>query len=358
MFLNLDGNGESTNESLKFIFLMRFLAIFGCLIILLYSWHFKAFGQFYSVFGLGILVAGAALLSGFLLGFIFAIPRVGDKKGIDTTQPEGAQTRNSGTEQNSVPFNANLVEISDWLTKIIVGVGLVELKSIPDMLGKLSYYIALGLRPAPDAGGASGAESLFTGQAIALAILTFYFALGFLMGYVWTMIFFQHDLQAQNKQLEQQNKTEQLRTKIANRIWQAEVSVNANQLDEAMTSIDEALKIDPKNGLAVLTKARILKRQALKSKSLDKNKMKQAIACADLAIALLPNYGEPYYNKACYEARLDPKGMKSDLIANLKSAFLLNPGLRQMSKSDDDLVALKHDADFIKLTHLNQQPRA
>jgi len=352
MILSLDGNGECTNESLKFIFLMRLLAFLGCLIILLYSWHFWAFSQFYSVFGLGILVAGAALLSGFLLGFIFAIPRVGDKKGKNTTtQPESAQTLDSGTRQNSVPFNANLVEISDWLTKIIVGVGLVELKSIPDKLGKLSYYIALGLRPAHGAGGAPDAESLFTGQAIALAILIFYFALGFLMGYVWTMIFFQHDLQAQNKQLEQQNKTEQRLRQAATLMMSAEASINANQLDKAMASIEAAIENDPENGFALMTKARILKRQALKSKSLDKNKMKQAIACADQAIALLPDNGEPYYNKACYEARLDPKGMKSDLIANLKSAFLLNPNLRQISRNDDDLAVLKQDADFIKLTN-------
>jgi tetratricopeptide (TPR) repeat protein len=247
-----------------------------------------------------------------------------------------------------------LVDISDWLTKIIVGVGLVELHSIPGKLGELSYYLASGLQPAPCAGCASGAECLFIGQAVGLAILIFYSTLGFLLGYVWTMIYFQRDLKWQVNQLEQQNKTEQQRTEVANRIWRAEVSVNANQLDSAMTSIDEALNNDPNNGLAVLTKARILKRQASQAGQPDRDKLlKQALAYADQAIALLPDKGEPIYNKACYQALLGPDSLKSSVLENLKSAFRLNPDLRQIAKDDDDLAPLKQDADFIKLIGQN-----
>jgi len=84
-----------------------------------------------------MLTAGAALLSGLWLGFIFAIPRVGEPKGGKTTaQAQGAHLPASTPQDGLAPFNANLVEISDWLTKIVVGVGLVELHAIP---GKLWY---------------------------------------------------------------------------------------------------------------------------------------------------------------------------------------------------------------------------
>jgi tetratricopeptide (TPR) repeat protein len=133
-------------------------------------------------------------------------------------------------------------------------------------------------------------------------------------------------------------------------ILSAEASISANQLDKAMASIDEALKNDPNNGLAVMTKARILKRQASQTGQPDRDKLlKEALAYADQAITLLPDKGEPIYNKACYQALLNAKGLKSDVLKNLKSAFRLNPGLRQAAKDDHDLAPLKQDVDFVKL---------
>jgi tetratricopeptide (TPR) repeat protein len=328
-----------------------------------------------------MLVAGAALLSGFLMGFIFAIPRVGSKEEkTRTAQAEGTQTPDSDPQADPIQFNDNLVQISDWLTKIIVGVGLVELHSIPGALGTLSYYLALGLQPAVRAGGVSPAESLASGQVTGLAILIFYFTLGFLLGYVWTMIDLKVGLQRllrRNKylkqkaeklkreveELEKQKDSLQLQTQAAKDLVSPEASViispealiSGGQLDEAMVSIDEAIKSEPRNGLALLTKARILKRQALQQKLPDqklpdKNKLlKQALTYLDQAIALLPDKGEPIYNKACYQALLDPEGLKGEVLANLEAAFRLNPALRQDAKTDEDLSSIKQDADFIRL---------
>jgi hypothetical protein len=118
-----------------------------------------------------------------------------------------------------------------------------------------------------------------------------------------------------------------------------------------MVVTDEDLANDPKNGLFVMTKARIFKRQAAERTGPDRDKLlKQAIACIDQAIALMPDdKGEPLYNKACYQALLDPIGLKSAVLDNLKSAFDRNPGLRQGAKEDPDLDTLKQDDDFIDL---------
>ena len=349
---NLDKNVESR----KFLFGMRILAVIGCLLILLYSLRFWASGQLLRIFGVGTLLAGAALLSGFLLGFIFSIPRFGGQKEETTT----AQAPDTGARRDPVLFNANLVEISDWLTKIIVGVGLVELHAIPNMLGKLSYYLAPGLQPDPCAAGAPCTESLVSGQAAGLAIVIFYFALGFLMGYVWTMIFFRQNLLGQFDLLERREHAAiQMVPPKASVVISAEASVSANKLDEATASIDEALRNDPNNGTAIMTKARILKRQALQSKKADReNLLQEAIAYADQAIHLLPDKGEPIYNKACYQALLDVKDLKNDVLANLKSAFGLNPALRQAAKQDDDLASLRGDVDFIRLVDVTESPGA
>jgi hypothetical protein len=333
-------------SSSLFLIVMGILALIGCIPIGLYSGHF---------WSVGMLVAGAALLSGFLLGFIFAIPRVdGPKRDPGASQLEDQET----------PRNGNLVEISDWLTKIIVGVGLVELHSISGELGKLARYLAPGLQPVPCVGGASCAESLASAQAVGLAILTFYFALGFLLGYVWTMIFFQSDLERKLKDAEEQKEnerrqkeSERRQKKDANRIRWVETLISDNQLDKAMASIDEALKNEPQNVLFVMTKARILKRQAIQPGQPDRDKLlKQALAYADQAIALLPEKGEPFYNRACYQALLDPNGLKSEVLKNLESAFRLNPGLRQVAQEDDDLAKLRKDAEFVKLTGQVQTP--
>jgi tetratricopeptide (TPR) repeat protein len=252
--------------------------------------------------------------------------------------------------------NQNLVEISDWLTKIIVGVGLVELHSIPSELGKLSYYLAQGLQPVPCAGGASSADSLISGQAAGLAILIFYFALGFLYGCVWTMIYFQRDLGPRLKKERRSQLT-------ANSMNSAEAYINLNQFAEALATIGKAIENDPQNGFPVITKARILKRQAVLFKQADspdrKRLLKQAIACVDQAIALLPDKdkAEPLYNKACYQALLDANRLKRDILENLKAAFRLNPALRESAEKDDDFLSLRN-ADSAWLKGLDELPES
>jgi len=69
--------------------------------------------------------------------------------------------------------NTNLVEISDWLTKIIVGVGLIELRRIPPQARRLALEVA----------GPSGDISF------ALAVVVYFPTLGFLFGYLSTRLF-------------------------------------------------------------------------------------------------------------------------------------------------------------------------
>jgi CheY-like chemotaxis protein len=128
-------------------------------------------------------------VSGMLLGFLFAIPRILPAGAIIAPpRPSNANgKRETDAGPNSVlshpshspsEINSNLVEVSDWLTKIIVGVGLVELKHLPTAACGVADYIApsLGLAPsmaAPVAGG----------------IMLFYSVLGFLIGYLLTRIY-------------------------------------------------------------------------------------------------------------------------------------------------------------------------
>ena len=128
-------------------------------------------------------------VSGMLLGFLFAIPRILPAGAIiaPPRPVNGNGKRETDPASNGIlshashspsEINSNLVEVSDWLTKIIVGVGLVELKHLPTAARGVADYIApsLGLAPAMAAPVAGG-------------IMLFYSVLGFLIGYLLTRIY-------------------------------------------------------------------------------------------------------------------------------------------------------------------------
>jgi hypothetical protein len=73
--------------------------------------------------------------------------------------------------------NTNLEQISDWLTKILVGVSLTQIAEIRDGLVSLTAFAAQGLGPQSQ------------GQVFAFALLSYSAVLGFLFGYLWTRLF-------------------------------------------------------------------------------------------------------------------------------------------------------------------------
>lgn len=115
--------------------------------------------------GYGILIAGAAFISGVLLGYLF---------GLRPTD----NSRKSTGQSASPPPQTNLAEIADWLTKIILGAGLVQLTSMPAPIWKFANLIALGVVEDPSVETPN--------PAIALSIMAFFSTCGLLYGYLWT----------------------------------------------------------------------------------------------------------------------------------------------------------------------------
>jgi hypothetical protein len=122
-----------------------------------------------------ILWAIACFISGNLIGFLFAIP-----KNSPSSQPPTSPNPATGANMSGVPYtpliNNNLIEISDWLTKIIVGLGLVQLTKIPTYMQGLATNLAMGMYP-PN----KGYEDL---MARSYALIVGYFILGFLFAYL------------------------------------------------------------------------------------------------------------------------------------------------------------------------------
>ncbi len=123
---------------------------------------------------MALLWALAAWACGQLIGFLFAVPKSGVPKGAG--QAAGTQPTEGGGGRKAGASNTSLEEISEWLTKIIVGVGLVEAQKIFEHFKMAVVAFAGGLETGPTA----------MAKALAAAVLVFFPIIGFLGSYLIT----------------------------------------------------------------------------------------------------------------------------------------------------------------------------
>lgn len=132
-------------------------------------------GEFLAYFSTGIMVGGTCLLLGAFLGFLFGIPRTLQQDRPDDHPPSAAGDEASRSNSFDYRANTNLEQISDWLTRILVGAGLTQIPAISRALMDAATRVGEGM------GGGS--------VAFALALLLFFMVSGFLDGYLWTRLF-------------------------------------------------------------------------------------------------------------------------------------------------------------------------
>ncbi len=143
----------------------------GCVVVAVYA---LAQTDPVAVLAGGMIFAGAAFFAGVLAGFVFGIPRSLQSADGGRSGGDGA-ARSSAASTYSA--NTNLEQISDWLTKILVGAGLVELTKLEDVLAGIGDV-------AKNAFG-GGKSSSVVAQCVVL-----YFAIcGFLLAYLWTRLY-------------------------------------------------------------------------------------------------------------------------------------------------------------------------
>jgi len=111
------------------------------------------------------IIAVCAFAIGASLGFLFGIPTY-----------LARSNEASSTDKASYQPNTNLTQVSDWLTKIIIGVSLVQFGQLTKSLGKLGDSLA------PSLGGDD------TGKSFGIAVVVAFFVIGFLAGYLYTRL--------------------------------------------------------------------------------------------------------------------------------------------------------------------------
>ena len=87
------------------------------------------------------------------LGFLFGIPRVLTSEASTLTPPPSDAAGKPGEPdakqaRRLLGSNSNLEQVSDWLTKIIVGVGLVEFHKVTELLFEFRKFVAEYVPPA------------------------------------------------------------------------------------------------------------------------------------------------------------------------------------------------------------------
>lgn len=140
---------------------LPFWMFVGILWILFMAWDVP---ERWKVFGGAMLIASASAAIGALVGFLFGMPQAG-RSGNQGGAPNPA---------SGLLLSTHLQDVADWLTKLIVGAGLAQLANLGTHLSNLGSYLSQG--------------SGLTGN-MAVAIVLYFVALGFLLAYLWAELY-------------------------------------------------------------------------------------------------------------------------------------------------------------------------
>lgn len=127
-------------------------------------------GGWRSTFAICLIAAGPFALGAFI-GFLFGMPRL------------KAVPARDGEPESKVESNTNLEQVSDWLTKILIGVGLTQLTQLPGEIQDMAEYIAPAVGPAT-----------CWASAVIIALLIYFAIAGFVWGYLVTKLVLEPEL--------------------------------------------------------------------------------------------------------------------------------------------------------------------
>ena len=151
------------------MFMIPIVVISWAVVILIYAIQLPSEVR-WGAWATAVLIAGASFLGGGLVGFLFGIPRA-------------VQGSTAHTRATQYQANTNLEQVSDWLTKIIVGVGLVEIGRIIPGLTRFAESMKAPL-------GGQASSSAF-GLALAISNVL----LGFFLFYLWSRSLLKKELE-------------------------------------------------------------------------------------------------------------------------------------------------------------------
>lgn len=149
-----------------------------------YSCTYAGKQRGWTVAALLVVYAAASALTGGFLGFLFGVPR---------HSLEGTSSGVVSSIGGSRTANTNLEQVSDWLTRVLIGATLVEFRGVGDAAGRL--FTRLG-----EALDSTSTATAFTGALICYSALA-----GFIVGWLTTRIWVNRLLPLADGEMEQRS---------------------------------------------------------------------------------------------------------------------------------------------------------
>jgi len=123
-------------------------------------------------------------------GLIFGVPRARPGYAAEATE--------------RYESNSNLEQISDWLTKLLVGAGLVELKNLPGYVAGVGAYLGAGM-------------TISNAPAFCVSAVVYGAGVGFVTAYLWTRLRMRYLLESSDVSAAEASKREErLVTSLSN----------------------------------------------------------------------------------------------------------------------------------------------
>ena len=254
---------------------------------------------------LAMFVALAALFVGGLIGFLFGIPRSRSQEGPADAAADGDGNGDAASRAR-YSENTNLEQISDWLTKILVGVTLIQFGEIaerlqgfasrvgPGFMPDLSEFADAGCNPSATltetAGGAQAVpcvSELAIVTSATVAYILFFAILGFAFAYLWTRIrLFVILTSAQNSVMRRFAKVarNEARQEMRENVEQVTRAVALENVEEVKNAVESARMKQSRNNAQALSLVEEFLDPSRDAKDLDVEEMKRAVSSASEAI--------------------------------------------------------------------------
>jgi hypothetical protein len=214
-----------------------------------------------------ISVAMASL--GGILGLLFGIPRQLPAPDTDSNATRQSLPAES-TRQVRMAFNTNLQDVSDWVTKLIVGISLVELTNI------LSFFDRSVMAISQETG---------IQKAVIASVVLYYLIVGFIMTYYWTQTNLWREMLQLYKEMlgtisEQARRAEELKETVSEQdrmqiIVEARNALHNRGVDVSLkrmhtTYLDKVLREEPTNRDAAILRARYAEEEFSREEGIEK----------------------------------------------------------------------------------------
>jgi len=179
-----DGGGDPQVDKAVFKICVFFCCVGVGGFVATFFWALTRPDHFWLSLGVGSLIIVSSALVGGIVGMLFGIPKsIADPaRALATPPPQPGQGDAPQNGMQTLSTNTNLEEISDWLTKIIVGVGLTEARQIMGFFNTATKRLGASFL-------VNNPETVDSLAAIAGCMVVFGLTVGFLLGYLLTRLF-------------------------------------------------------------------------------------------------------------------------------------------------------------------------